>query len=226
MARRADIDPQNEPEHDAWSETWGDRALQDLGRWLVSNGLDDEQAALTVEQTWLFYSYVALPTLHERFPMGIAAKPTTNRPAVYFYLTFESSHAMRGQEPGVADLQAVQAKFARDLAAPLAKHVNVNLGPFHTNQWWLAQRALQDPREFEFMMRVYAASQGLDYIGVFIDDLEAELRTLLDPEVVPLWLETPNVIFSGRRPAEYLDVPLDRQLRDVITRAKFNLPAT
>ncbi len=86
MARRAEPHARDDPKHDAWSETWGDHALQDLGRWLVANGLEDESAALIVEQTWLFYSYVVLPTLQKRLPMGIAARHAETRPGIYLYL--------------------------------------------------------------------------------------------------------------------------------------------
>lgn len=225
MARRAEPHRHDEPEGDVWSETWGDRALQDLGRRLVSYGLADEQAALIVEQTWLFYSYLALPELHERFPLGIAAKPPGSLPSIFFYLTFRSPADSPEQDPGSERFRVVQESFSREFAAPLASVVNLHLEAFPTSQLWFAHRALQEPAEFEFPLRVYTASHGLDYVGVFVDDLEAELRTVMDPESVPAWLETPNVIFGGRKPAELLADPLDRQLRDVITRAKFNLSA-
>ena len=74
-------------------------------------------------------------------------------------------------------------------------------------------------------LRAHAARQGLEYVGTFLDDLEAERGTIMDPESVPLWLETPNTLFGGRKPRELLHDPLDRRLRDLITRAKFNLSA-
>ncbi|MDF3039798.1 MAG: hypothetical protein K0Q71_2504 [Thermomicrobiales bacterium] len=225
MARQAEIDPQHELNHDAWSEAWGDPALQELGRRLVSYGMEEEQAALTVEQTWLFYSYVALPGLRERFPMGIATRSPNRLPSVFFYLTFRAPADAPDQDPLYERFRVVKESFARDFAAPLADVVRLHLEPFPIREKYIANMWLRNPTQFEFPMLTYAASHDLDYVGVFVDDLEAELRTVMDPESVPLWLETPNSLFVGRKPAEFLDDPLDRQLRGVITRAKFNLPA-
>lgn len=225
MARQAQIEPRSEPEHDAWSEAWGDRALQELGRRLVSYGMEEEQAALTVEQTWLFYSYVALPELRERFPMGIATRPPDSLPSVFFYLTFWSPEESPDPDPTHERFRVVQEVFSRDFVAPLAGVVSLHLQAFPTSQGRFAHRALPRPAALELVLRKYTASHGLDYVGVFVDDLAAELRTMMDPESVPRWLETPNLFFNGRRPAEFLDDPLDRHLRGVITRAKFNLPA-
>jgi hypothetical protein len=225
MARQAVIDSHSEPEHDAWSEAWGDPALQELGRRLVSYGMGEEQAALTVEQTWLFYSYVALPELRERFPMGIATKPPGGLPAVFFFLTFRSPANSPDQDLTQERFRVVQESFLRNFAAPLADVVSLHLEPFPISEKYFANMWLRHPIQFEFPMLTYAASHDLDYVGVFVDDLEAELRTVMDPKSVSLWLETPNSLFVGRKPAEFLDDPLDRQLRGVITRAKFNLPA-
>lgn len=220
MARPAEIDHQSDPEHDAWSGTWGDPALRELGRRLESYGLAEEQAALIVEQTWLFYSYVALPTLQMHLPMGIATKAGGNRPVIYFYLGFSSP----GHVFGSNELGKLQHAFIRDFATPLTEHVNMRLEPFQTPSA-LVRWAMGSPRELEHRVRQYAADQQLDYIGLFVDDLEAELRTIMDPELVPLWLNTPNLLFGGRKPVDFLNDPMDRQFRDVITRAKFNLPA-
>ena len=220
MARQAVIDPQSEPEHDAWSRAWGDPVLQELGRRLVSYGMDEEQAALIVEQTWLFYSYVALPTLKSRLPMGIATKSSGNRPVICFYLGF----SVPGHDFGSEESAELQQAFTRDIATPLTDQVTMRLEPLQT-QTELLRWVLGGLGYLEQRVREIADQQQLDYIGLFVDDLEAELRTIMDPESIPRWLETPNVYFFGRKPAELLADPLDRQLRDAITRAKFNLPA-
>lgn len=225
MARPAIIDHPSEPEHDAWSRAWGDLALQELGRRLVSYGMEEEQAALTVEQTWLFYSYVALPRLGERLPMGIATKPPESSPAVFFYLPVSSSADSPEHDSADERFREVREAFSRDFAAPLADVVSLHLEAFPTRKGNSAHRASQRPAALELVLRNYTASHGLDYVGVFVDDLAAELRTMMDPESVLRWLETPNVYFYGRKPAEFLEDPLDRELRGVITRAKFNLPA-
>jgi len=225
LARRAEINSQHEPEHDVWSDAWGDRALQALGRRLINYGLSFENAALIVEQTWLFYSYFALPTLREHVAMGIAAKQAADRPSISFRLPLRLEESSQEHDLYVEKFRSLQETFDQAFAAPLASLVEMNLAAIMVSQGWLwfgKPRRLED---LEFAFLVDSAAQGLDYVGVFVDDLEAELRTLMDPEVVPVWLSTPNVFFGGRRPANFLDDPLDRQLCDVIARAKFDIPA-
>ena len=53
MKQWHDQDRHPEGIRDAWSEAWGDLALQDLGRRLDGYGAHAEQAAIVVEQTWL-----------------------------------------------------------------------------------------------------------------------------------------------------------------------------
>jgi hypothetical protein len=226
MARRAEFQPQDNTEPDSWSAAWGDLALQNLGRRLVSHGLSDERAMLVVEQTWHFYSYIALPMLERRFPMGIATKQTANRPAVFLYLTFRAPEKQLAPDLGAERFPGVKEAFVDRFATPLSDFVDMHLAPFQRSRVWPGYRAPREPTEFELMLRLYTDSHGLDYVGVFVDNLEAELKTVMEPEAVPLWLETPNLMFGGRKPAELLDDPLDRQLRGVITRAKFNLPVT
>lgn len=220
MAQRAEFDPLGELERDAWSEAWGDPALQELGRRLVSYGIGEEQAALIVEQTWLFYSYVALPTLEKRLPMGIATKAGGNRPIICLFLGFSDP----GPGFGPEEFGRLHHAFTRDYAGPMTDQATIRLEPFRTSSE-LVRWALGALEHLEQSVRQYAAHEQLDYIGLFVDDLEAELRTIMDPEAVPRWLETPNVYFFGRKPVDLLADPLDRQLRDAITRAKFNLPA-
>jgi hypothetical protein len=78
---------------------------------------------------------------------------------------------------------------------------------------------------FPARVREQAFHHQLVFVGIFEDDLVSELRTVMVPEDVPVWLHTPNALFGGIPPIELVDDPLDRRLRDVITRAKFNLPA-
>ena len=82
--------PLTEPD-DAWSRAWGTPALQDLGRYLVATGSTAENAALLVEQTWIFYSYEVLPTLQQQTPMVIAVGGSHKRPRIQFTLLISTA---------------------------------------------------------------------------------------------------------------------------------------
>lgn len=226
MARRAASLPDNEPIHDAWSEAWGDPALQNLGRRLVDYGLEEEQAARIVDQTWLFYSYVALPALQKRIPMGIATKQGENRPAIHFFLILSPRKDWAWQDVVAERFQALRPLFDELFATPHRDTVELHLELVTPDRPWSVNMNDEKPTEPERWLARYARLHHLDAVGVFFDNLAAELRTIMMPEYVPLWLETPNSLFLGNKPADFLDDPLDRLMRGVITRAKFNLPTT
>ena len=216
MKRRRNQD-QGERGRDAWSRAWGDRALQDLGRRLTAYGVPAEPAAQAVEQVWLFYSYVALPILPDHVPFGLATT-VDGRPEACCYLPHRSIDRPYREDPGAkAESERLYETFEHQVAAPLAADVVLNLKLVSAVPTKVARLA---PR-----LRDYCRFWGTDYVGVFVDDLEAELKTVMAPRDVPRWLRTPNTIFAGRKPIEFLRDPRDRRLRDLITRAKFNLPA-
>jgi hypothetical protein len=214
----------DEPERDAWSETWGDRALQNLGRWLEGEGLADEQAALVVEQTWLFYSYVILPTLREHVPMGIASRRAGDLPEIALFLFPGSRETPVEQVSGGQESETIRDTFTRHVQGPLADCVAIRLHFLDESPRFMIGEP-SAPKRNEARFRSFVKRQQLTVIGIFVDDLRAELQTIMDPQLVPVWLNMPNGVFSGRKPIDLLDEPTDRQLRDLITRAKFNLPA-
>lgn len=223
MARHYEHPPA--PDQDGWSTTWGDPALQSLGRYLEAHGLSAEQAALTVEQIWLFYSYEALPMLRDRLPMGIAAKEVDAKVKLWFFLPadFRDNGA-----PAEASAAKLQERFEKDFAKPMASLLTLKLKFLKLKL--LEQRTDQPNPDlhngsvwFERLVRSQVAPNQLTYIGTFTDDLEVELMTVMEPSLVPLWLATANSAFGGLPPIECLRDAHDRQLRDMITRAKFNL---
>lgn len=216
----------NEPIHAALQAAWGDPALQHLGRRLVDYGLDEEMASRIVDQTWLFYSYVALPTLQKRIPMGIAARQGAHQPAINFFLILSPREDWTQQGVLVERFQALEPLFDELFATPHRDVIELHLELVTPNRPWSVTMHDEAPTEPERWLTRYARLHHLDAIGVFFDNLEAELRTIMLPEDVPLWLDTPNSLFLGNRPADFLDDPLDRLMRGVITRAKFNLPST
>ncbi|MBA2521628.1 MAG: hypothetical protein H0V24_18380 [Chloroflexia bacterium] len=222
MARHYKQPPAPASDHDVWNNTWGDPALQALGRYLVAHDLTEEQAALTVEPVWLFYSYIALPMLRDRLPMGIAAQPAATGLVIYFFLPNDAREPL-GDANGRLVYESVQAAFTERLAAPVATYLPVRLELIVMDPP-AAPTTTDDARHVEQAMRALAGFKQLDYLGTFKDDLEAELKTVMEPDLAPLWLRTPNSLFGWGKPIDALADPHDRLLRDIITRAKFDLP--
>lgn len=217
MEGRASREGNTKPEYDVWRNTWGDRALQEFGRQLSADGVPMEAAALAVEQTWLFYSYVALPTLPTPVPLGIATQHRGRAEACLYLPHRCSDNSLRDDPTAAVEGKQLHEAFDRRVAAPLAADVAMNLR--------FVSAVPAKVERLEPRLRNYCRYWGTTYIGVFMDRLEDELQTVMDPQSVPRWLETPNTIFAGRKPGELLRDPQDRRLRDLITRAKFDLPA-
>jgi hypothetical protein len=223
LQRPYDQVEQPEANRDAWSEAWGDPALQNLGRRLVAYGVGAEQAATVVEQTWLFYSYEALPLLGERFPMGIAAR-AGSPPHVWLYLPVHAADvplAAAKTNPLFLKLNRI---FIRKVEEPLSDQVVMDLESvgMHVGPGLMTRSTLH---RFEVRAHEIATRRRSEFLGIFVDDLIAELKTVMNPDDAASWLETPNSVFGGRRPIEFVEDPGNQQLRDVITRAKFNLSA-
>lgn len=222
MKQRFDPGHLSDTIHDAWSAAWGDSALQNLGRRLEGYGVAAEHAARVVEQAWLFYSYEALPLLGERVPMGIATQDR-ERPLVWLYLPFRAADVSIPfrAEPRFQTLNGI---FASRVEAPLADWVAMDLEPVVVS----FRADLTDSRTVSrFAERVHEAARrkNMSFAGIFVDSLVAELETVMEQDAAAEWMITPNTLFSGRKPIEIVDDPLDQRLRDVIARAKFNVSA-
>jgi len=207
---------------DSWATMWADRALQDLGRCLVGYGVEIEHAALAVERTWLFYSYVVIPTVRRHSPMGIAAR-RGQRARTCLYLPRPTRDHLE-ERPAEPVERILERGFAREVAEPLAPWIDMKLN-LVTGREAGAEAPDAERRWLDAKVRTSATSHHLDYIGVFVDDLVEELGTVMDRRDVVRWLTTPNTLFAGDAPRESLRDPLDQRLRDVVLRAKFDLSA-
>ena len=205
VARATNPTPVNQQETDLWQQTWGDPALQRLGRWLTQHDVPEDRAALAVDRIWIFYSYFVMPELRQRVPVPIVAQSTTP-PAVEITLPLTDR----------APEQELQAAFTREVASPLTPDLDMHLSfaPSDGHRLVAFERSRRSDKR-----------SGTVIIGNFEDRIEDELRTVMAPEDVDPWLDTPNTLFHGSRPRQFLDDPTDRRLRDLILAAKHGLPA-
>jgi hypothetical protein len=87
------------------------------------------------------------------------------------------------------------------------------------------QRFPPPSRHLDFIRLQILNTGNWDFVAVYLDDLVSEFATIMDPGEVTLWLDTPNLMFGGLVPRSLLGTPDEHLLRDVVARAKFNLPA-
>ena len=214
--------PYSEPD-DAWSRAWGTHALQDLGRYLMANGATAEDAALLVEQTWIFYSYEVLPALKRQTPMAIAVESAHERPRIQ--LTLLISVADDGDFIATDDvISRLQGVFRHRFSDPLATIADLTAQAAKVMDFQ-RQRFPPSSRNLDLIRLQTLNSGNWDFATVYIDDLVSELATIMDARDVTPWLGTPNLMFGGLAPSALLGTPDEHLLRDVVTRAKFNLPA-
>lgn len=214
--------PYAEPD-DAWSQAWGAPALQDLGRYLVASGSPAETATLIVEQIWLLYSYQVLPEIGRHVPMAIAASTRDGQRRIAL-LVLDEYPVIEWPGEESDRFSQLEAQAREMFAKPLTGIVDLTLqvmllpGPVTRKRIWTGPM-LDSLRRGSFQQSDW------EFLGVYLDDLRAELATIMDASEIAPWLETPNVIFAGQAPKDILGTSEEQLLRDVVTRAKFNLPA-
>ncbi|MFT4039182.1 MAG: hypothetical protein QM692_13430 [Thermomicrobiales bacterium] len=208
----------NQQPEDAWSRAWGSVALQRLGRYLVASGSPEEHAAVIVEQIWLFYSYTVLPVTKHPDPLGIAAWHANETPRIRLVLmqSPESRHSH-------AEADRLSTTFRDTVAQPMASWVSIDL---HTVQ--IPVQPVDSPHHSEQRLEVWLRrmiGHAAAFAAVYLDDLRAEFGALMGQDEAAVWLATPNTLFGGLAPQFLIGTPDEHLLRDVVTRAKFNLPA-
>lgn len=144
--------------------------------------------------------------MSRRVPVGIAARASNQTERhVRLYLP---SPTIRGLPVTVlpAQVAALGEDFHREVAAPLASDLSIHLE-------FVSPHALAT---FDPHVRDVCRVQRMELLGIFADNLIDELRTIIRPDEVDSWMETPNTRFGGRKPKEFLGTPDDRPLRDFI----------
>jgi hypothetical protein len=189
----------------------------------VASSATAENAALLVEQIWIFYSYEMLPVLRRHAPMVIAANASGILPriALTLHISVADEHEFAAADDEVAQWRSnFRPRFAEPLAsfAELTAHVRMVLAA-------PGQTFPPSPWDLRLIRNEILRSGNWDFVAVYINDLIAELATVLAPDDATPWLDTPNLMFGGLAPRSLLATPDEHLLRDVVTRAKFNLPA-
>lgn len=202
---------------DFWSRRWADPSLQELGRKLVERHVTDEDASFAVENIWTFYSNNVLPIFRRRVPMGLGAQYGDDQSSsVWVYLpTLESSDAALGALS--EKTQSLRKVFGREVATQssteaLSLHLDL-LSP-------------GAPDEFDQALRSVCGKRNQDVIGIFTDQLEAELRNVIPPEVFTSWVNKPNLSLGEKRPYDVLhssDLDSQQPLRELILSVKYTM---
>lgn len=197
---------------DVWEQRWSDPALQELGRWLTSEGVSDARAAFTVDLLWAFYSYNILPAFHAHVPFGIAVR----RDDVDWITSIclpQSASCGRPRIPEADQLEALRESFRLEVSAPLSPDPKLILE-------FIDVGSLD---AFAEAVRHFCEREDMTYVGVFVDNLRAQLKKIIRPSAFKLWLDTPNSLFDGEKPQNLLDEAepeKDRRLRDLILSVK------
>lgn len=200
-------------EDDNWAEVWGDVGLQQLGRWLEQHDVPDDKAGAVVEHIWCLYSYSILPTLHRHVPLGITAKARRwrgNQVQCYLPIAVDDHAAVELTEAG-----KIAEVFQRDKVSLFVSDIRTQIDFL----------PVSNSDAFESELQQACQRNGQEYIGVFRDDVVAELNTIIPSSYLTSWLDTPNSHMYGRNPREFLECPgEDRVLRDFILRVKYGTP--
>ena len=189
---------------DAAAERWGEPALRNLDRWMISKGTSEADMARVVEGVWIYYSYYLFPEVKQRIKVGITGQQVGGQIAIHllpFFPNIEASTAIPSED-GLQE--ALQDRIGKGIAPWGKIDMDVIKGEQRT------------PKSFT---QEYAKTRGYHYIGVYRDSLRAELRTVI-PEAVDMnaWLKTYNSALGGRPERLLAEAKNggDRVLRDTI----------
>lgn len=77
---------------------------------------------------------------------------------------------------------------------------------------------MPEARDGDFETRVQELTQkhGRDFLGIYHYDLQRDLHTIMEPEAVSPWLDTPNTLTAARKPRELLGTDEEWIIRDMI----------
>jgi hypothetical protein len=204
-------------ERDLWSERWADRALQQLGRWLTAEDVLEEQSVLVVDAIWSFYSYGILPILRQYLPIGITAIRQSNsviRIVVHIptHVSENDSHNSRPIYIEGDQINVLTSTFDRLVSRRFADDLNFEL------------RFFGPEIDIEYDVRTYAENWPGVFMGIYVDNVYAELGKIMNPESIKGWLDTPNSRFGGMKPKSLLrDPERDYLLRNLVSSVKHGI---
>ncbi len=183
------------------AKRWGDPTLIKLDRWLITHGIPDVEAVGAVEDIWAFYSYDVLPTAGRGLRLGMVGFVEFETPdrTVFLDLLWPSESFPLAQMKQLSKAFDERAKESE---------VKFHLGHMRSTELWGGSLAQH--------LRTIYCGPGMEYIGIYRDNLKAELRLLLGDKYES-WMNTPNTRFVGRKPKSLLYTPDDVLLRDFIS---------
>lgn len=199
------------PEFDSWSQAWADPTLRNLGRWISSQNVGSIAAEQTLARLYSYYSFEVIPAYGGYPSMAVSVKQADDETLVYLQLPKAVS---RGQRVG---------NLARELDRGLERYERSPLLGAIRLQLEVADVAESDLGEYASSV---ANGERRQFLGVYHDDLPAELSRLVPEEHLQVWLETSSEQLGNRSPIELLNDPnADHLLRDLVVQAKYGLAA-
>ncbi len=184
-------------------ELWSDSALNHLSAWLSLQGVPNEQVADIADAFWGFYSYHLRPELGRSVPVEIMAKNEDHKLRVL--LSISMPHLPT--ESWAVIMRSFDTELGRKFSA---MGLEIEIESYRNGN------VLDDAT-----LRRQAMVSNFDYLGVYIDDLMAELHALLPQDIFSGWIGEPNPALGGLRPSELLQPEVDdRLLRDLLLRVR------
>lgn len=199
------------PPSDFWERRWADRSLQNLGQWLTAHLHDEAAAEQAVSRVWSFYSYFVIPAYGGYPLMALSAKDVGDRRDVALHL------------PKLAATVRPQGRFGDELGRDLQRYERRPVAP--DLQLFLDLTGA-DERDLEQYAIAWCEARQRHFLGVYRDDLAAELANVFHPRSFDEWLETPKEQLGNRKPIDLLhESDQDHLLRDLVLDVKYSLIA-
>ncbi|MBI4100638.1 hypothetical protein HY439_02755 [Candidatus Microgenomates bacterium] len=150
-------------------ERWGNQALRDTEKWLLDKKATPGAAIMIPLGAWLLNSRYLKPELGSSFPIGIMGRQDTHEAleVVYFYPCLISFNPNQLAEIG--------QRFEEELK-PRSSSTNVK---FSVSPLFVGEKMIRLSFADEFKKR--AEKEGFEFLGIYEQNLLAELNTICKP---------------------------------------------
>lgn len=208
-------------------ERWAHDAFNTLERWIINHDGEPNAALIPPLLTWMFHSYYIQPFLINAsenmldravdMRYGITAiqqEDGEKRINVFFPIRSSWNQSFFGEQ--IIKFHEDLSKKSQEWGKPIPR-VYPQLVVMEQNP---GENFRQD---FEGLVRAKAKEEKHDFIGIYVDNLELDLKTVMHPLFYRAFVNTPiptqdfqlSSIWD-KKPKEVFGTPYDKPFRDLV----------
>lgn len=190
MASSPDISPE---------ARWASPALQALDNWLVNKNARYDVLGSASLLLWMYQGFEVIPILGHALPIGLNAR--LDSAGLYRIKAFLPEDDLTSYQRRLLTIEFFRAVDNNRPGLPI---------------YDISFIATSDEVSFESQIKKAAESDGGEFLGVFVDDLEADIKITEGLFFGQYWIEAPNAALAGETPKSLFGTPNEESLRRMV----------